>query len=95
MKNMQLESMCIEVRLYIICTQGTQYEQSQLQEFLTLLSKSLQEKVSIEIFTTTIKHNLELWSAIMEISRNFIGPKEEVTEQKKKLIFDIVTRFET
>ena len=31
----------------------------------------------------------------MEISRNFIGPKEEVTEQKKKLIFDIVTRFET
>ena len=44
--------------MYLISTQGTQYEQQQLQDFFELISPTLKEKVSIEIFLEVVKNNL-------------------------------------
>lgn len=59
MKNMDLpKDAQNEVRLYLITTQGTQYEQEQLNSFLKIISPSLNQKVSVEIFTGTVKKNV-------------------------------------
>ena len=72
MKNMELPKEAQnEVRFYLITTQGTQYEQDQLLKFLQMISPSLKEQVSIEIFTGTVKKNVQLRTAIAEITRNF------------------------
>ena len=89
MKNMELpKDAQNEVRLYLITTQGTQYEQKQLQEFLKIISPSLNQKVSVEIFTSTVNKNQQLKTAIGSISREQ-GVKEE------ELIKPIVQRMET
>ena len=68
MKNMDLPSEAKQdVRDYIITTQGTKYESDQLKQFLDMLNPSLKEKVSIEIFTSTIKKNLPLRTAIKSL----------------------------
>lgn len=51
--------------MYLISTQGTQYEQKQLEEFFNLISPTLKEKVSIEIFVEVVKNNIHMRVAIM------------------------------
>ncbi len=59
MNNLQLKADTkTDIRMYLISTQGTQYEQQQLQDFFELISPTLKEKVSIEIFLEVVKNNL-------------------------------------
>lgn len=51
MKNMNLPKDAQElVRTYLITTQGTQHEQKQLENFISLISPSLREQVAVNIF---------------------------------------------
>jgi hypothetical protein len=51
MKNMNLpKDAQNDVRTYLITTQGTQHEKKQLEEFMSLISPSLQEQVAVSIF---------------------------------------------
>ena len=98
MKNMDLpKDAQNQVRLYLITTQGTQYEQEQLNSFLRIISPSLNQKVSVEIFTDTVKKNVQFKTAIKEIARtNNVGlSKERLIEKEKELIMPIVQRMET
>ena len=55
MKQMDLPSIFQDrVREFLIFTQGTKSEQNQLKKFLQMISPSLQEKVSILIFSKVI-----------------------------------------
>ena len=54
-----------DIRMFLISTQGTQYEQNQLQSFLKLISPTLKEEVSIEIFLQVVMNNLQMRTAIM------------------------------
>ena len=58
--------------MYMISTQGTQYEQGQLEEFFGLLSPKLNEKVSVAIFLSKMKDNLQFRIAIMQIAKQYI-----------------------
>ena len=70
MNNLQLKADTKKViRMYLISTQGTQYEQTQLDEFFKLMSPTLKEKVSIEIFAEVVKNNLQLRISIMQIGK--------------------------
>lgn len=96
MKNMELPKEAQnEVRFYLITTQGTQYEQDQLLKFLQMISPSLKEQVSIEIFTGTVKKNVQLRTAIAEITRNFHLKQSEKEKKMEELIRMIVMRMET
>lgn len=44
--------------MFYISTQGTEYEQQTQRSFFDLISPTLQEKVSIEIFLDVVKINL-------------------------------------
>jgi hypothetical protein len=46
-----------QVQEFLIFTQGTKSEQSQLKKFLEMISPSLAEKVSILIFSKVIQKN--------------------------------------
>jgi hypothetical protein len=46
-----------QVQEFLIFTQGTKSEQSQLKKFLDMISPSLAEKVSILIFSKVIQKN--------------------------------------
>ena len=72
MNNLQLkEDTKTDIRMYLISTQGTQYEQTQLKEFFNLISPTLKEKVSIEMFLDVMKSNLQMYSAIMRIAKEY------------------------
>jgi len=91
MKNMDLpKDAQNDVRLYLITTQGTQYEQKQLNSFLGIISPSLNQKVSVEIFTGTVKKNLQLKTAIMSIARGSVGSQREMALKEEELIKPIV-----
>ena len=90
------------MRLYLITTQGTQYEQEQLTLFLKIISPSLNQKVSVEIFTGTVKKNLQLKTAVMAIAREQLSsayadniPSKELALKEEELIKPIVQRMET
>ena len=72
MNNLQLkQDTKTDIRMYLISTQGTQYEQTQLKEFFNLISPTLKEKVSIEMFLDVMKSNLQMYSAIMRIAKEY------------------------
>lgn len=54
-----------DIRMYLISTQGTQYEQQQLKSFFDIISPTLKEQVSVEIFLDVVKNNLQMKSAVM------------------------------
>ena len=88
-----------DIRMYLISTQGTQYEQDQLQRFFKLLSPTLAEEVSIEIFLEVVQRNLQMRTATMQIAKHFVVanpfPKRTVAEAEVLHILPIVTRMET
>jgi len=61
------------VREFLIFTQGTKSEQDQLKAFLEMISPSLQEKVSILIFSKVIQKN-------RIFNRVFQNKKEELSK---------------
>ena len=60
-----------------------------------MISPSLKEQVSIEIFTGTVKKNVQLRTAIAEITRNFQLKQSEKEKKMEELIRMIVMRMET
>lgn len=60
-----------DIRMYLISTQGTQYEQKQLSKFFEIISPTLQEQVSIEIFLEVVKTNLQMKIAFMQIAKKY------------------------
>ena len=88
-----------DIRMYLISTQGTQYEQNQLEDFFKLISPSLKERVSIEIFIEVVKNNLQMSSAILQIAKQYLVdnpyPKIPLIEAETRIIRPIVTKMET
>ena len=71
MKNMNLPShVQTKVRTYIVTTQGTKYEQDQLRRFLELLSPSLKEEVSKEIFAKEVMKHYRIRSFVYDHAKN-------------------------
>jgi len=58
----------VEVRQFLIYTQGTKQEQNQLRNFLDMISPSLQEKVSILIFGKSIQKN-KSFNKVFEVKK--------------------------
>ena len=59
MNNLQLkQDTKTDIRMYLISTQNTQYEQKQLKNFFDTISPTLKEKVLIEMFLDVLKSNL-------------------------------------
>ena len=86
------------MRDYLITTQGTQHESEQLSVFLQNLSPSLNEKVSISIFSNTVRKNLPLRTAIQDMVRQKLGPspdKNAFRNLEEALIKPVVKRMDT
>ena len=95
MKNLQLQSDTrTDIRMYLISTQGTLYEQSQLKEFFKEISPTLEKEVSVEIFLEVIKSNLQMCTAVMKIAKIYIKehpfPKISQAQAVDKIIRPIV-----
>jgi len=58
----------VEVRQFLIYTQGTKQEQNQLRNFLDMISPSMQEKVSILIFGKIIQKN-KSFNKVFEVKK--------------------------
>lgn len=88
-----------KIRMYLISTQGTQYEQKQLKEFFDMLSPTINKKVASEIFLEVIKNNLQFRSAIMQIAKKSLQTtsqfKKTITQVEEQLILPIVTEMTT
>ena len=70
MKNMNLpRDAQDDVRTYLITTQGTQHEQSQLETFLKLISPSLQQKVAVSIFAHVAEKHHRLRQMTIDLAR--------------------------
>ena len=57
--------------MYLISTQGTQYEQNMLKSFFEKISPSLKERVCIEMFYDVMKDNAQIYSAVMRIAKEY------------------------
>ena len=55
----------------------------------------MNQKVSVEIFTGTVKKNLQLYSAVMQIAKNSGVARGELAAKEEELIKPIVQRMET
>lgn len=64
-----------------------------------MISPTLKEEVSIEIFLEVFKNNLQLRTAIMQIGKKYIEdnpyPKMTLGQSEDMLIRPIVTKMET
>ena len=59
MNNLQLkQDTKTDIRMFLISTQNTLYEQKQINNFLETISPTLKEKVLIEVFLDIMKSNL-------------------------------------
>lgn len=103
MKNINLPADSqLEVRTYLITTQGTHHEQEELKSFLEMMSPSLVIQVSIEIFSKKIKMNTRLLNFIDNLARKQVQSKMEVMrpgqtqssmeEKMKKSILDAIVK---
>ena len=101
MNNMDLPSDARNnVRTYLITTQGTQYEQTQLKEFLQNLSPSLQEQVAIAIFAKVANKVYRINALCLELGKQseayLQNPTKSVAKQQKALyIMLIVSQMKT
>ena len=70
-----------------------------MEEFFNLISPTLKEKVSIEIFVEVVKNNIHMRVAIMQIAKEYIKanpfPKKTVAEAEELLIVPMVTKIVT
>ena len=98
MKNIQLSNLAQErVRTYLIKTQGTHYEQEELQKFIDLISPSIREQVAVSIFSKVALRNNRIKRFVKSyLQEKFSGlPKQGKTQQKEQVIHQIVYRMQT
>lgn len=74
-----------EVRFYLLTTMGTQYEQNQLKSFFDIISYTLKEKISIEIFTDTMADNVVITTAISKAAKCQIPRPQDMTKDEHQL----------
>jgi len=91
MKNIDLpDDAQQKVRNYLITTQGTHYEQKELQSFIRMISPSLNVKVAICIFTKIVKKNNRLARFIQkESNKRFEIMKQvnmSIVNEKKSIV---------
>jgi signal-transduction protein with cAMP-binding, CBS, and nucleotidyltransferase domain len=83
-----------EVQSFLLFTLGTKFEQDDQKDFLNLISPSLNEKVSIEIFSRVIQNN-RIFKAIFKKKQAEIKQSMTFNASIQDVISLMIHKFET
>ena len=83
-----------KVRAFLVFTIGTKSQQGQLKGFINMISPSLQEQVSIKIFSAVIKDNPTFLNVFLEkqsVERELLGYEVDL----KEIAHTMISKFTT
>lgn len=84
----------IQVQEFLIQTQGTKSEQTQLKKFLEMISPSLQKEVSILIFSKVIQKNYR-FKTVFQNKQNQLNSSMGFSVKMEEIVSIMISKFKT